>query len=285
MVKRLRPDIVTMDVQMPRLDGFAATKRIMVEAPTPILITTSIDPRALSVSLEAVRVGALAVQAKPGDPSAPGFDEEARELVRQVKAMSQVKVVRHSRARTPARAPRCTRRTRSPVAALHGRPRGGGRHRRLHGRTGGPSPHPDPADRGLPAPHPRGSAHLARASGPGSRTGWTRRRRCGSSSRRTARRCGRRRSTWPCDDRHLCVSASRQDPPLRRPLRGGLPAFGHRALRVRGRRLRAGRSGGDPHGDGTGRRRRPPRHPARRAAGRSRSRRRRRSSTACRRRP
>ena len=95
MVKRLRPDIVTMDVQMPRLDGFAATKRIMVEAPTPILITTSVDPRALSVSLEAVRVGALAVQAKPGDPLAPGFDEEARELVRQVKAMSRVKVVRH----------------------------------------------------------------------------------------------------------------------------------------------------------------------------------------------
>jgi two-component system chemotaxis response regulator CheB len=95
MVKRLAPDIVTMDVQMPNLDGFAATKRIMVEAPTPILITTSLDPRALSVSLEAVRMGALAVQAKPGDPLAPGFDAEARELVRQVKAMSRVKVVRH----------------------------------------------------------------------------------------------------------------------------------------------------------------------------------------------
>jgi two-component system, chemotaxis family, protein-glutamate methylesterase/glutaminase len=95
MVKRLRPDIVTMDVQMPKLDGFAATKRIMVEAPTPILITTNIDPRALAVSLEAVRVGALAVQAKPSDPRAPGFDEEARELVRQVKAMARIKVVRH----------------------------------------------------------------------------------------------------------------------------------------------------------------------------------------------
>jgi two-component system, chemotaxis family, protein-glutamate methylesterase/glutaminase len=95
MVKRLRPDIVTMDVHMPRLDGFAATKRIMIEAPTPILITTSVDPGTLSVSLEAVRMGALAVHAKPGDPRAPGFDEEARELVRQVKAMSQVKVVRH----------------------------------------------------------------------------------------------------------------------------------------------------------------------------------------------
>jgi two-component system, chemotaxis family, protein-glutamate methylesterase/glutaminase len=104
MVKRLRPDIVTMDVQMPRLDGFAATKRIMVEAPTPILITTSVEPRALSVSLEAVRMGALAVQAKPRDPLAPGFDEEAHELVRQVKAMSRVKVVRHYEPE-PARIP------------------------------------------------------------------------------------------------------------------------------------------------------------------------------------
>jgi two-component system chemotaxis response regulator CheB len=95
LVLRLRPDLVTMDVQMPRLDGFAATKRIMLEVPTPILITTSLDPRALSVSLEAVRMGALAVHAKPRDPLAPGFDEEARDLVRQVKAMSRVKVVRH----------------------------------------------------------------------------------------------------------------------------------------------------------------------------------------------
>jgi len=95
LTRRLHPDIVTMDVQMPRLDGFAATKRIMIETPTPILITTGIDPRAVSVSLEAVRMGALAVHAKPGDPRAPGFDEEARELTRQVKAMSRVKVVRH----------------------------------------------------------------------------------------------------------------------------------------------------------------------------------------------
>jgi two-component system, chemotaxis family, protein-glutamate methylesterase/glutaminase len=118
MVKRLRPDIVTMDVQMPKLDGFAATKRIMVEAPTPILITTSVDPHVLSVSLEAVRMGALAVHAKPGPPTAPAFDEEARELVRQVKAMSYVKVVRHYEP-SPAQAPL----TQTPaVVALHEMP-------------------------------------------------------------------------------------------------------------------------------------------------------------------
>jgi two-component system chemotaxis response regulator CheB len=94
-VRKLRPDIVTMDLQMPRLDGFGATKQIMVENPTPILITTSVDPKSLAVSLEAVRMGALAVQPKPSDPLAPGFDDEASELVRQVKAMARVKVVRH----------------------------------------------------------------------------------------------------------------------------------------------------------------------------------------------
>jgi two-component system, chemotaxis family, protein-glutamate methylesterase/glutaminase len=104
MAKVLRPDIITMDVQMPRLDGFGATKRIMVENPTPILITTSVDPRSLAVSLEAVRMGALAVQAKPRDPLSPTFDDEASEFVRQVKAMSRVKVVRHYS--TPAPAPR-----------------------------------------------------------------------------------------------------------------------------------------------------------------------------------
>lgn len=122
LVKQLHPDIVTMDVQMPRLDGFAATKRIMVEVPTPILITTGLDPRALSVSLEAVRAGALAVHAKPGDPRLPGFDDEASELVRQVKAMSRVKVVRHHQpdpvAASTSRAPNLARLREGPIEVV-----------------------------------------------------------------------------------------------------------------------------------------------------------------------
>lgn len=95
MTKRLRPDVVTMDVRMPLMDGFQATKRIMIAAPTPIvIITASFARRDVELSMSALRAGALAVLPKPTGPGAPGFAEECRQLVRTVKAMAGVKVVR-----------------------------------------------------------------------------------------------------------------------------------------------------------------------------------------------
>jgi two-component system chemotaxis response regulator CheB len=100
---RLRPDLVTMDVHMPRLDGLAATKEIMITAPTPILIVTgSTKAREVADSMDLLRVGALDVLVKPPGPDAPGFSAAARNLVSMVKAMAHVKVVRHWRAPAPA---------------------------------------------------------------------------------------------------------------------------------------------------------------------------------------
>ena len=102
LTARLKPDLVTMDVHMPVMDGFAATKEIMVHTPTPILIvSSSVSGNDVELSLNAMRAGALMLVRKPEDPQSARFDGLRDELVDMAKAMAQVKVVR----RWPAGAP------------------------------------------------------------------------------------------------------------------------------------------------------------------------------------
>jgi two-component system chemotaxis response regulator CheB len=106
LTQQLRPQVVTMDIRMPRMDGFAASKEIMITAPTPIVIVTaSHDGREVEVALNALRVGAVSVLQKPPGPESSRFEEEAHKLIATVKAMAQVKVVRHWR-NTPSGSPR-----------------------------------------------------------------------------------------------------------------------------------------------------------------------------------
>ncbi len=103
MAERLAPDLITMDVQMPVMDGLEATKQIMVRSPRPIIIVSSTArEHEVKLSLEATRAGALMVLPKPEGPASPGFASDRRQIVSMARAMSQVKVVRRHGAATPS---------------------------------------------------------------------------------------------------------------------------------------------------------------------------------------
>jgi len=93
LAAELKPDVITMDVHMPNVDGLEATRRIMGETPTPIVVISAIDPKDVKMSFEALNSGALAVLAKPSGPTAPDFNERAAEIVSTLKTMAGVKVV------------------------------------------------------------------------------------------------------------------------------------------------------------------------------------------------
>ena len=93
MVARLHPDVVTMDIQMPHMDGYEAIRRIMSENPVPIVVLTSTESDIrLGATYKGVESGALMVVGKPR--GLPGDDPEAVELINVVKAMADVKVIR-----------------------------------------------------------------------------------------------------------------------------------------------------------------------------------------------
>ncbi len=142
LAESLRPDVITMDINMPHIDGLQATELIMSQHPRPIVIVSSESREGAASTLRALELGAIDFVPKPSS----GIDLDMRnvreDLTRKLKLAAKVRVVRTAtRSKLPApHAPASASRRfgqRRAAGVAERRKISDGRDRRVHGRSGG----------------------------------------------------------------------------------------------------------------------------------------------------
>jgi two-component system chemotaxis response regulator CheB len=92
-----KPDILTLDIEMPRMDGLTFLRQLMVHRPLPVIIVSSITQEGSAASFEALAAGAIDVIAKPGGPYSVG--DIADKLKYRIRAARTARGVRFARMR------------------------------------------------------------------------------------------------------------------------------------------------------------------------------------------
>src|SRR5262249_41138589 len=97
-LNRLKPDLITLDMQLPGTEGLRFTRDVMARQPIPIVVIGSSSESADTTrAFDLLEAGALATVEKPVDGDRDGFDEQANQLIATVKTMAEVKLVRRIR--------------------------------------------------------------------------------------------------------------------------------------------------------------------------------------------
>ena len=87
-----KPDVITLDINMPGMDGLACLDRIMVERPSPVVMVSSLTEAGAATTLKALELGAVDFAAKPAGAISLKIDELADTLVEKVRAAAAAKV-------------------------------------------------------------------------------------------------------------------------------------------------------------------------------------------------
>jgi len=90
----LKPDVVTLDIEMPRMDGLTFLKKLMRYYPLPVIVVSSLTPKGSKMALEALEEGAVEVLSKPGGAYSVG--DMSVQLKERIRAAARVKMLRTS---------------------------------------------------------------------------------------------------------------------------------------------------------------------------------------------
>lgn len=88
----LRPDVLTLDVEMPRMDGITFLRKLMKHRPMPVIVLSSLTPKGGKTAMEALSAGAVEVMSKPGPAYTVG--DACDDLVEKIKAASRARIDR-----------------------------------------------------------------------------------------------------------------------------------------------------------------------------------------------
>ncbi|MFY8085529.1 MAG: protein-glutamate methylesterase/protein-glutamine glutaminase [Rubrivivax sp.] len=100
MIRDRNPDVVTLDVEMPRMDGLDFLGRLMKLRPTPVVMVSSLTERGAEVTLRALELGAVDFVAKPKIGVADGLRGLAADIVDKIRVAERAKIARRIGART-----------------------------------------------------------------------------------------------------------------------------------------------------------------------------------------
>jgi two-component system, chemotaxis family, protein-glutamate methylesterase/glutaminase len=101
-IKALNPDVLTLDIEMPRMDGLTFLEKLMRGHPMPVVMISSLTSKGADTTFRALSLGAIDYVSKPKVDVSNGTVEQAEEIVAKVKAAAKANVRRASASKAPA---------------------------------------------------------------------------------------------------------------------------------------------------------------------------------------
>lgn len=142
-VNSLKPDVVTMDIEMPKMDGLTALMHIMAEKPLPVIMLSAMDKRQADITMKALDLGAVDFISKTSGTLSLDMEKTSQTLISKVKMAAKIRVVKRKAIKI------------SPVSNAKFRSKKGDRIVTIGASTGGPRAIPEVLSR-LPRDLPAG---------------------------------------------------------------------------------------------------------------------------------